>query len=166
MVYSSLLLAASLLLTGYICYFLQKFEIGETNKLYRFRPSKNNLLIKLRIFKYDWRFNYFLLIPYLFSWGIFLTVFILYILYWTKINTMKDLFLSYWFNFTLAAFIILMMIYIAVIQVVIDMNSLPDFRFPKDETEEEGFMRSNFEYSTKEDREKDDITKDETKDKK
>jgi hypothetical protein len=77
---------------------------------------------------------------------------------------MKDLFLSYWFNFTLAAFIILMMIYIAVIQAVIDMNSLPDFRFPKDETEEEGFMRSNFECSAKENIDKDNIKKDETKD--
>ena len=90
----------------------------------------------------------------------------MYIIYFLlgKIDTIKELFLSYWFNFTLASLIVLMMIYIAVIQIVIDMNSRPDFRFSKNETEEQGFMRSKFEYSKKENHTNDNQKKEETKD--
>lgn len=92
MYYYSLTLASCILLMGIMCYFLQRFDINEDSKLYKYRPKPNHILLKLKIFKDNKRFNYFLLIPYLLSWFVFISVFFLYCLYWLGVPYIRKYF--------------------------------------------------------------------------
>lgn len=130
--YGSLMIATAVLLVGVMCYFLQKYEINETNVLYKYRPSKNNILIKLHLFKYNKRFNYFLLIPYLISWFIFIAIFTLYLVYWLGVKKLEMLFLGQLLNTILAIFLVLLFIYTVFIQYIIESSMRPDFSMDKD----------------------------------
>ena len=134
--YGSLIIATAILLVGVMCYFLQKYEINETNVLYKYRPSKNNILIKLHLFKYNKRFNYFLLIPYLISWFIFIAIFMLYIVYWLGVKKLDILFLGQILNTSLALFLVLLFIYTVLIQHIIESSIRPDFSMDKDTKDE------------------------------
>ena len=119
-IYTPLVFSIIFLYFGVICYYLQKYEINEDNKLFKYRPNKNNILIKFKLFRYDWRFNYLLLIPYLISWLVFLITLILYMLYWIGVKCLIDLFLMYWFHIALLILILLMVIYIATLQPIVN----------------------------------------------
>lgn len=134
--YGSLMIATAILLVGVMCYFLQKYEINETNVLYKYRPSKNNILIKLHLFKYNKRFNYFLLIPYLISWFIFIAIFMLYIVYWLGVKRLEMLFLGQILNTSLSIFVVVLFIYTVFIQHIIKSSMRPDFSMEKDTKEE------------------------------
>ena len=122
MEYAVLVAGVAVLMYGIICYFLQKFDITENNKLYRYRPKESNLLIKWKIFKYNLRFNYFLLIPYLFAWVLFIVILILYCVYWCGVSQLKNVLSSKIFIGSMGGIILLMMLYIGIIQVIISRN--------------------------------------------
>lgn len=131
--YTPLVFAVIILYLGILCYYLQKYEIDENSKLFKYRPNKNNILIKLKLFKYDWRFNYFLLIPYLISWLVFIITLILYMLYWIGVKCLIDLFLMYWFHRALVILILLMEIYIATLQTIINFYNEKAYSLTKEE---------------------------------
>ena len=119
-IYTPLVFSLIILYLGIICYYMQKYEINEDSKLFKYRPNENNILIKLKLFKYDWRFNYLLLIPYLIAWGIFIIIFVLYFLYWVGVKGLINLFSLYWCHIVLLIVMFLMVIYIAVIKEIIN----------------------------------------------
>ena len=80
-IYVPLMLVIFIFVFGVIWYYIQTYEIHKDSKLFKYRPSKDNILIRLKLFKYDWKFNYLLLIPYLISLVIFVCVLIIYMLY-------------------------------------------------------------------------------------
>ena len=109
-------------LMGWACYRLEKYIIGEDSKLNKYRASPNSILIKLKLFKYDWRFNYLLLIPYLISITVFLLILLLYILYWIGISQIGYVLWSVWFNILLIFLTLLIMVYAGSIQEYIFHN--------------------------------------------
>ena len=88
-IYSPLWLAICIVVAGWMIYYSQKYRIGDASTMNKYKLSPTHILIKLKLFKYDNRFNYFLLIPYLVSWGLFLLIFVLYILYWLGVAQLK-----------------------------------------------------------------------------
>ena len=119
-IYVPLVLAVLLLYFGIICYYVPKYEINEDNKLFKYRPSKDNILIRLKLFKYDWKFNYLLLIPYLISLVIFVSVLIIYMLYLFGIKYIKILLLSNLFNIFLFIFVFMLIIYDTILKEIIN----------------------------------------------
>ena len=64
-IYSPLWLAICIVVAGWMIYYSQKYRIGDASTMNKYKLSPTHILIKLKLFKYDNRFNYFLLIPYL-----------------------------------------------------------------------------------------------------
>ena len=131
--YYSLGAAMVLLVYGWMCYYLQKYEIYEGNKLFKCRPSIDNVLIRLKLFKYDWRFNYFLLIPYLLAWTVFLATIVMYCFYWCGIKELEVILLQKWFLLIIVCLFLAVMIYIGVIQIIINLYNGKAKRFSKEE---------------------------------
>ena len=96
---------------GAIVYYCQRAPISNNSKLNKYKLSKTNILIKLKLFKYDNRFNYFLLIPYLFSWLVFFVIVVLYIIYWCGVIGLESFFVSKWVNSSLIGLILLYALY-------------------------------------------------------
>jgi hypothetical protein len=121
--YYSLILVVGIFLWGFACFFLQP-DIKKNNKLYKYRPKSNSLLLRLKLFKDNERFNYFLLIPYILSWVIFIVIFCLYCLYWFGVPYMQDILYSTIFLAVLLGIYFMYMLYIAVMkQVIINLSS-------------------------------------------
>jgi hypothetical protein len=121
--YGPLVLAAGIFLWGFVGFFLQP-DITKRNKLYKYRPKSNSLLLRLKLFKDNKRFNYFLLIPYIVSWVIFIVIFCLYCLYWFGVPYMQDILDSTIFLAVLLGIYFMYMLYIAVMkQVIINLSS-------------------------------------------
>ena len=116
LIYSPLWLVICIVIAGWMIYYSQKYRIGDASTMNKYKLSPTHILIKLKLFKYDNRFNYFLLIPYLVSWGLFLLIFVLYILYWLGVAELGNLFKAEFFIFSLISLLLLYMIYMAVIQ--------------------------------------------------
>ena len=113
-----------------VIYHFHRYEIGDSSKLNKYRLSPNHILIKLRLFKYNNNFNYFLLIPYLIAWILFFIIFILYIIYWCGIKILEVFFLNQWVNIALLGLILAYMSYALFIEPKIrDSNQFesPDF---------------------------------------
>lgn len=117
--YYPLFFVIAILYFGVVCYFFQKYDINEDSKLYKYRPKPNNILLKLKIFRNNKRFNYFLLIPYLLSWFVFISVFFLYCLYWFGVPYIQKILSSVILKLGLCIVLIIIMIYIAIIQQII-----------------------------------------------
>ena len=132
-IYIPLILAVLILLFGMICYHLLKYEINEDSKLYKYRPKSNNILIRLKLFKYNWKFNYFLLVPHLISWAIFLTVVVFYTVYWLGGGWLKSIFLLRWVQILIFCLLLLLYIYCAIIQQVINRYNDKAKKSNKDE---------------------------------
>jgi len=132
-IYYPLLGAVLLLSYGAMCYYLQKHEIQSNNKMFKHRPSSNHILIKLKLFKYDWKFNYWLLIPYLLAWNIFLGTICLYLFYWCGIKALETILLQKWFLLIIGVLCLIMMIYAPVIQAVIFRYNSITKKIGKDE---------------------------------
>ena len=108
---------------GMCIYYFHRYDIGDSSKLNKYRLSPNNILIKLKLFKYNNNFNYFLLIPYLIAWNLFFIVFILYIIYWCGIKNLESFFLNKWVNISLMGLMLLYMAYLLFIEVkILDSN--------------------------------------------
>ena len=115
-IYSPLWLAICIVVAGWMIYYSQKYKIGDTSTMNKYKLSQTHILIKLKLFKYDNRFNYFLLIPYLVSWGLFLLIFVLYILYWLGVAQLKIFLGNKFFILSLMGLLLLYMLYMGGMQ--------------------------------------------------
>lgn len=115
-IYSPLCLAICIVVAGWMIYYSQKYKIGDTSTMNKYKLSQTHILIKLKLFKYDNRFNYFLLIPYLVSWALFLLIFVLYILYWLGVAQLKIFLGNKFFILSLMGLLLLYMLYMGGIQ--------------------------------------------------
>lgn len=121
---------------GAIVYYDQRVPISTNSKLNKYKLSKTNILIKLKLFKYDNKFNYFLLIPYLFSWLLFFVILILYIIYWCGITQLARFFICRWVNLSMVLIPLGLMIYSAFMRELISCANgldVPDFITEKNE---------------------------------
>lgn len=134
-IYFPLMFAGAIVLLGMACYHMIKYEINEDSKLFRYRPSRNNILIKLKLFKYDWKFNYLLLIPYLISWGVFFVIIVSYIVYWSGCKRLEKIFTLKGIHLTMFCLIILYELYIAIIQIIINKFNGKAKNYTKEEKE-------------------------------
>ncbi len=116
LIYSPLWLVICIVIAGAMIYYSQKYKIDDASAMNKYKLSPKNILIKLKLFKYDNRFNYLLLIPYLVSVGAFLILFVLYVLYWLGVAELGNLIKAEFFIFSLISLLLLYMIYMAVIQ--------------------------------------------------
>ena len=116
MIYLPLILSVLLVVSGVVVYYIHRYGGIPDNSFYnKYKPSKNNILIRLKLFKYDNNFNYFLLIPYLVAWGLFFGIVVLYIICWCGVIELKTLFVKKWFAFSLLGLAFLYMLYSAII---------------------------------------------------
>ena len=116
LIYCPLALSLLVLFAGAIVYYVHRYGGIPDNSFYnKHKPSKNNFLIRLKLFKYDNNFNYFLLIPYLIAWNLFFVIVILYIIYWCGVMELKNVFMCKWVNFSLLGIGLLYMLYSAFI---------------------------------------------------
>lgn len=115
-IYSPLWLAICIVVAGWMIYYSQKYRIGDASTMNKYKLSPTHILIKLKLFKYDNRFNYFLLIPYLVSWGLFLLIFVLYILYWLGVAQLKIFLGNKFFILSLMGLLLLYMLYMGGMQ--------------------------------------------------
>ena len=120
--YTALYSAAVVLLAGLACYFCQKYPITKENKLYKYRPKPDSFLLRSKLFKDTERFNYFLLIPYLFSWFVLIGIFIMYCLYWFGLQSVENILSSYYLVLALALLYFTIALYVGVIQFVVAHN--------------------------------------------
>ena len=111
MIYLPMIMSIFSVAIGALIYYLPKYEITDYNSINKYKISKNNILIKLKLFKYDNRFNYFLLIPYLLTWIIFFVVFILYVLYWYGLSAVGNIFVSKYFIFSYTIYCFILLVY-------------------------------------------------------
>ena len=112
LIYGPLIGAILLVLSGAMLYYVHRYGgLSEKSILNKYKPSKNNFLIKLKLFKYDNNFNYFLLVPYLMAWIILFLVFVLYILYWCGIVNLYYFFINKWVNWSLIGLSFLYIVY-------------------------------------------------------
>ncbi len=133
-IYSPLCLAVCIVVAGWMIYYSQKYKIGDTSTMNKYKLSPTHILIKLKLFKYDNRFNYFLLIPYLASWSLFLIIVVLYVLYWFGIVVLANLFGSKFFIFSLMGLLLLYMAYMGGIQqLILNSNGIEKPNFLTDE---------------------------------
>ena len=136
--YSALIDAVIILILGITIFYLQQYEIHLCSKLNKYRIRKNNILIRLKLFKYDWKCNLILIIPYLIAWNIFLVVLILYVLSWSGVVGMTELLNNRMFCRILGLLMLIMMIYMAVIQEIIGRcNDVPDDKKTRKSTKKE-----------------------------
>lgn len=141
LIYFPLFWGAFLVVLGINIYYLHRYGgIKDNSVLNKYKPSRKNILIKLKLFKYDNNFNYFLLIPYLIAWNLFFVVLILYIIYWCGIVELEWLFASKWLNFLLCVLNLLFMGYSACVDTTTLNDSgcdSPDFVIGNEEKKDE-----------------------------
>lgn len=112
LIYLPLVSSIFFVFCGVIVYYVHRYGGIPDNSFYnRYKPTKNSILIRLKLFKYNNNFNYFLLIPYLFAWNVFFVVLILYIIYWCGITELSKIFINKWFNGLLIGLAFLYMVY-------------------------------------------------------
>lgn len=118
--YAILCCAVQILIFGALCFYCMKYDISKDSKLHKYRPSKNSILLRWKLFKDDKRFNYFLIIPYLIAWNIFIVVFIIYVLWWCGISYIENILSLNPLIYCFAGIMLAFMIYLAIIEQVID----------------------------------------------
>ena len=65
LVYFPLIISIYLVYLSATIYYSHRYTIRNSSTFNKYRLSPNNILIRLKLFKYNNDFNYFLLIPYL-----------------------------------------------------------------------------------------------------
>lgn len=121
------------LLCGILVYYVQAYEITDYNSFNKYKISKNNILIKLKLFKYDNRFNYFLLIPYLITCCIFIVVLILYVVYLFGVVELLMLIINKYVNLVLYGLAVLLLVYKTIIRkVILNSYSHQKYNFSED----------------------------------
>lgn len=130
-IYSPLVLAVFILVFGINIYCIHRYGDLRNNSIYdKYKLSPNNILIRLKLFKYNNNFNLILLIPYLITIGLFVVILILYVIYWCG-ATRLELFLgNRWLSVILLVVAIFFMAYSAIIDSMIGNSGgwdSPDF---------------------------------------
>ncbi len=116
LIYAPLVIAVFLVLCGAMVYYVQGYKITDNNKINKYKLSPNNILIRLKLFKYNNKFNLLLVVPYLITWNLFFVVLILYIVYWCGLTGLGSFFASRWVNFSLSGLSLLILTYHAFIR--------------------------------------------------
>ena len=83
-----------LIFLGAQLYYSPRYDIGNSHAFYKGKLSQKNILIKLKLFKYNDNCNWFLLVPYLLAWNLFIATFIVYIVYWCGVQQLAVFFTS------------------------------------------------------------------------
>ena len=147
--YDAFLCAAQVLMSGFLCYFCQRYSITKENKLYKYRPKPDSFLLRSKLFKDTERFNYFLLIPFLFSWFVFVGTLFLYFLYLIGLRSLETLLVSPYFVVSLLAIgCTILCLYIPVIQFVVAHNY--DSCYSRSDKKTKKFIQSQIKQAMKE----------------
>lgn len=118
-----LILAILLVVWGVDMYYNHRYDIADESTLNKYRLPKEHFLIKLKLFKYNNDFNYFLLVPYLMGWNIFFIILTLYILYWCGVTSLVNFFTSKWVLAILFLLYILYLLYFGIFQHIILLSN-------------------------------------------
>ena len=108
---------------GVGCYFNRKHTITEENKLYIYRPSDYNILLKCKLFKNDLNFNYFSLIPFILSILISISLFTVTLLSIVGINALQFILFSKAFQYTILGVISFLFLYYIIIDKIVVSNN-------------------------------------------
>ena len=108
LIYAPLLIAVFLIGWSADTYYNHRYDIGTSSSMNKYRLPREHILIRLKLFKYNNNFNYFLLIPYLIAWNLFFMIFIFYSIYWCGVGILANFFAS---KYVIFAMIILMLLY-------------------------------------------------------
>ena len=140
-IYSPLVLAGFILFWGINIYCIHRYGDLKNNSIYdKYKLSPNNILIRLKLFKYNNNFNLILLIPYLITIGLFVVILIFYIIYWCGVTFLEELFKNHWVIIALIGIAILFMGYSAIIDNMIGNSGgwdSPDFSVDNGTTKDE-----------------------------
>lgn len=118
-IFLPLLVIPIIVLSTSILYNAQKGIIKDASKFNKYKLSPNNILIKLRLFKYNNDTNWVLIIPYLIVFCIsFLTIF-LYWIYMCGALKLRSLLESSWFGGPLFVLLPMLILYYAIIRQII-----------------------------------------------
>lgn len=134
--YVPLIFALVIVFEAIVLYNAQKGIIKDSSKFSRFKLSEKNILIRLRLFKYDNDTNYFFVIPLLLAWNIFLTILIVYMIYSFGVTTLKSIIMAQWFILFSTIPVPIFIIYFALIrELIFDSykNQKPNFITDKEE---------------------------------
>lgn len=137
LIYCLLVCSILLVIVGASNYYHHKYSIDASSAMNKFKLSEDHILIRLKLFKYDNNFNYFLLVPYLIAWNLFFVILILYIIYWFGVTSMTAFFTNKWCILALLIVLLLYMGYGGIIQqVILHSNRLekPTFIMDKEDT--------------------------------
>lgn len=104
---------------AYSLYTAQKGIIKEGNKFNRYKLSKNNILIRLKLFKYDNDANYLLILPFIITLNIVFVVIALYLIYACGIVILRALLESIWLISVILFIIFIIILYYAIIRSLI-----------------------------------------------
>ena len=140
-IYSPLFLAGFILFLGFNIYCVHKYGDLRNNSIYdKYKLSPNNILIRLKLFKYNNNFNLILLIPYFITIGLFVIILILYIIYWCGVTILEEFFKNRWVIITLFVICMAFMGYSGLIDQMIAGSGgwdAPDFSIDNETTKDE-----------------------------
>lgn len=130
MLFLPLLAIFILVLAAGMLYNAQKGIIKDNSRFNKYKLSANNILIRLKLFKYNNDTNLILIIPYLLILFSSFLVTILYVVYACGVLQLKSLFESVWFGGALFILLpILILYYVIIRQIVLEdyKQEKPDF---------------------------------------
>lgn len=132
-VYAALIGVSFLVLWAARLYYFPRYKIGDSRTFYKGKLSKNNILIKLGFFKYNDNANWFLLIPYLLAWILFIATLIAYIVYWSGVEQLVVFFTSKWVGIFIIQLFPLYLAYEAILNIIYTSSgnlviNKPDFK--------------------------------------
>lgn len=140
LLYAPLTLAVLLVFMGFSNYYHHRYTIEDSSTLNKYKLAQDHILIRLKLFKYDNNFNYFLLVPYLIAWVLLFVALILYIIYWCGAVEMAFFFKN---KVLLASLVVVLLLYMGyggiIQQVILHSNRLdtPTFIMDKNDSSEQ-----------------------------
>ena len=133
LLYAPLTLVVLLVVMGFSNYYHHRYTIEDSSTLNKYKLAQDHILIRLKLFKYDNNFNYFLLVPYLIAWGLLFVALILYSIYWCGVVEMAFFFKNKALLASLVVALLLYMGYGGIIQqVILHSNRLDTPTFTMD----------------------------------
>ena len=138
-IYFPLCCALGIVFTGATVYYSHRYgDISDNSDLNKYKLSEKNILIRLKLFKYNNNFNYLLLIPYLIAWNLVFALLILYIIYWCGVVGLESFFTSIYLDTTLVGVFFLLWCYSLFMDIKIpnhNHSEAPDFVMKSEEKE-------------------------------
>ena len=141
-VYALLIGVSFLVLWAARLYYLPRYNIGDSRAFYKGKLSPNNILIKLKLFKDNDNSNWFLLVPYLLAWNLFIATLIAYIVYWSGVEQLAAFFTSKWVGIFIIQLFPLYLVYEAILNIIYTSSgnlviNKPDFKVEEKKDEKD-----------------------------